>query len=125
MTDTPSAVRRRIAVLPAGAALLALVGCSTSTPARLVLPSGDVLRGSATTNLNGQFYVKNDRVNCTGTYEGRSIGGLTASVGRKSAVTVRCSNGKTGSSDDPLYETGQARLTLSDGSKAQITLSRE
>lgn len=105
----------------AGLALLVLGGCASTTPARLVLPSGDILKGSATTSFNGQFYVRNERLNCTGIYEGRNVFG----VGRRAPVTLHCSNGKTGSSQDAIYQTGRAGLTLSDGSKATLTLGQE
>ena len=124
MTQGRTSPIRAIGAAFISATLLAAGGCSSSTPARLVLSSGDVLQGSATTSVNGQFYVRNQKVNCTGTYEGRSVAGIGLTYGRKSAVTVRCSNGTTGSSDDPLYQTGQARLILSDGSKAQITIGQ-
>ena len=103
-------------------AMLALGGCRSSTSARLVLPSGDVLRGGATTSINGQFSVRNERVNCTGTYEGRSLAGIALTYRRTASVTLRCSNGKTGRSDDLLYQAGEAQLTLSDGSKARISI---
>lgn len=108
----------RSAVLLVGLAVLTIAGCNTSVPARLVLSSGDVLRGSATTTVNGQFFVKNDRVNCSGIYEGRNLLG----VGRRAPVTLNCSNGKTGTSQDSLYGDGRATLTLSDRSKAVITI---
>ena len=108
----------RPALFLAGLAALATAGCSSSLPAKLVLSSGDVLTGSATTTVNGQFFVQNTRVNCSGIYEGRNLLG----VGRRAPVTVTCSNGKTGTSQDSLYLDGRASLTMSDRSKAVVTI---
>lgn len=109
-------------VLATAAAALAVAGCRSSDPLTLVLPSGDVLRGSATTSLNGQYSVRNDRLSCYGTYEGRTLAGVGLTVGRKSAVTVNCSDGRQGSSEDPLYETGQAQIRFRDGKLGRMTL---
>lgn len=107
--------------------LLLIGGCAglsptTSKRATLVLASGDILRGGASTTINGQYFVKNERVNCYGSYDGRSVAGMSLTLKRPAPVTVRCSNGKGGSSQDDLWHSGAAELIFSDGSKGRLSL---
>lgn len=103
-------------------ALAAMAGCRSSERLMLVMSTGEVLTGGATTAVNGQYSVRNDRVSCYGTYEGRTVAGLGLTIGRKSAVTVNCSDGRQGSSDDLLYEAGQAQIRFKDGKTGRMTL---
>lgn len=112
------------------AACLGVIGASacivsptSSKRATLLLPSGDVLTGSASATINGQYYVKNDRMNCYGSFDGRSAVGVSFTAGRPAPVTVHCSNGRSGSGQDDLWGSGVAELTFKDGSKARISLA--
>ena len=110
------------AIYPVLALVAMAAGCRSSEPARLVLSQGVELRGSATTAVNGQFFVKNDRLTCYGSYDGRDVAGVSLTVGRKSPLTVQCSNGKSGTSDDPVWQTGTATIRFKDGSTGSLTL---
>lgn len=118
--------RPRHALL-ASAAALALAGCLSPLESKrrvtLTLPTGEILTGTATTALSGQYYVRNERVSCYGSYSGRTVGGLSVDRFRKGPpVTATCSNGKTATSRTDLWEAGEAELLFAGGGQGRISL---
>jgi hypothetical protein len=106
------AVRRWQAI--AGMALLQ--ACSVTQPVAVISSSGQVLRGTATSEMSGgTFEVTDGKLTCAGNYD--VSGGLTLSA------PVKCNDGRTGLAiiqRDRGGMTGSGRVRLSDGTDADL-----
>jgi hypothetical protein len=104
------------------AALFASLGaCVSYAPVAIVLPSGQVLRGKSAATASGLFSARNEKVDCSGSFS-RSVAGHNISVGRHSSVFAACTNGQNATSNDPLWETGQAKLRFNDGGEGTMLI---
>lgn len=102
----------RLKVIAAAGLCLAATACRSSTPFALVLPSGDVLRGSATTMLfKGSFYATNGKVTCSGPF---TPSGSTVDV------TASCSDTERGegSGRETGGDSGEGTLAMKNGKTA-------
>ncbi len=91
---------------------LAATACTGSRPLVLVMPSGAVLRGSASTMLfKGTFYATDGKVTCSGPF--------TPSSGRVE-VRASCSDRQRGegSGAETSGDSGKGRLTMDNGKTA-------
>ena len=99
-------------MIAAAGLCLTATACRSSTPFALVLPSGDVLRGSATTMLfKGSFYATNGKVTCSGPF---TPSGSTVDV------TASCSDTQRGdgSGRETAGDSGEGTLTMKNGKTA-------
>jgi hypothetical protein len=102
----------RLKIIAAAGLCLAATACSSSTPFALVLPSGDVLRGSATTRVfKGSFYATNGKVTCSGPF---TPSGSTVDV------TATCTDTQRGegSGRETGGDSGEGTLTMKNGKTA-------
>ena len=104
----------RLKVLAAAGLGLAAAACNSSKAFVLVMPSGDVLRGSATTTLvNGSFYATNGKVTCSGPFT--PSGGMVD-------VTATCTDTQRGegSGRETGGDSGEGTLTMKNGKSASF-----
>jgi lipoprotein LpqH len=111
----------RIRLVVAGAAILALAGCSSQPPEPTLLP-GELVAGTAKVTVNGQNTGTTEAVQCTATGSlttiatGDQTSGVTALVSNKDALTaesigINNVGGFTGSYNAGLGGTAKVAMT--------------
>lgn len=103
-----------VQVLAAAGLCLAVTACNSSKPFVLVMPSGDVLRGSATTSLfKGSFYATDGKVTCSGPFR---------PSGSTVDVTATCSDAQRGEGTgrESDGDSGAGTLTMKSGKTASF-----
>lgn len=95
---------------------LVLAGCTATAPVAVIGEGGDVMRGTATANLQGgSFRVDGKGRTCAGSYA--NTNSLTLSI------PLQCSDGKRGIAivtRDPCLCSGSGRVRMQDGSEADF-----
>jgi hypothetical protein len=102
----------RVKLVAAAGLCLAAAACTGSKPLVLVMPSGTVLRGSASTMLfKGDFYATDGKVTCSGPF--------TPSGGTVE-VRATCSDQQRGegSGAETSGDSGEGTLTMNNGKTA-------
>jgi hypothetical protein len=100
----------------AAALCLALAGCGGSTPFAIVMPSGSVLKGSASTRLyRGSFFATDGRVTCSGPF----TPSMRSDVVRISASCSDTQRGE-GEGQETGSGSGEGTLKLKDGKTARF-----
>jgi hypothetical protein len=102
----------RLKLFAAAGLCLATAACTSSKPVVLVMPSGAVLRGSASTTLfSGDFYATDGKVTCSGPF--------TPSGGRVE-VRATCSDRQRGegSGAETSGDSGEGTLAMNNGKTA-------
>lgn len=110
--DTMTMMRLRL--FAAAGLCLATAACNSSKPLVLVMPSGAVLRGSATTMIfQGDFYATDGKVTCSGPF--------TPSRGRIE-VRATCTDRQRGegSGAETSGDSGEGTLTMNNGKTASF-----
>jgi hypothetical protein len=99
------------------ASALALCGCAVTVPVAVIASDGETLRGQATAQEfgNSTFIVSNDRVSCTGSFNGTT-------PTRTVSFATHCSDGRSGLGtawrDTAL--SGNGTILLNDGTTAKF-----
>jgi hypothetical protein len=102
----------RLKLLAAAGLCLATTACTSSKQMVIVMPSGAVLRGSASTTLfSGDFYATDGKVTCSGPF--------TPSRGRVE-VRATCSDRQRGegSGAETSGDSGEGTLAMNNGKTA-------
>ena len=100
----------------------ALTGCGSSMSAAMVLPSGEVLKGTATAISAGTFVVQNDRIQCMGKFDRTILGYSVPAAWSRPAVSTTCSGPRSGKSNDRIWETNEAIIHFDNGTEARLLI---
>jgi hypothetical protein len=103
---------------------LSLIGfsaCTVTAPVAVISADGQVMRGTATANLQGgSFRVDGGGRTCAGSYNGMDSSPTLS-------VPVHCSDGKKGIAiitRDPCLCSGSGRIRMQDGSEADFIFGK-
>lgn len=102
--------------------LVALLGgCTNTQPVAVIMPSGHILRGTATGALSGgSFQVSDGKLTCSGSYDSLDMSPTIT-------MPVLCNDGRKGfvvATRQPNGTDGFGKVTLNDGTEANFVFGR-